>query len=178
VHKKGSWTARKVTVTAIFGLSLLYGASELLRGGGRPSSQQTSAVAPQPAGPTGTSAADTAPVQEVHPSVCVRGPSDEVIQEARLWRERDWEGINPFAGESWLGTEEVVEPQEKFSGDDPVLRATSRSSEGWRAVVGNQVVTVGDKVFGGRVVMISEGKVVIRGMNWEKVLQFTQERGQ
>ena len=104
------------------------------------------------------------------------GPSEAVIREAQRLRPQAWAARDPFAGESWLGAAEPSDAGE-FGQGHGVLRATSHAAGGWRAVVGDEVVRVGDEFLGGKIVSISDGEVVVRGPTWQKVLTFSDTGG-
>ena len=102
------------------------------------------------------------------------GPCEAALLEAEHWRTIGWDGVDLFSGKSWIYSEEVKPPVQTPAAGDTVLQATSHSSEGWRAVIGGNVLRVGDDLLGGTVVSISEGTVVVRGTGWKKVLRFSK----
>gem|GEM_PF-3128719 len=176
--KRGkTWNARQLTVTAVFVLSLIYGADELLSGG---ESSESIAEGARTAATTVQKIVQTVAPENPAPgpeSGHPAGPSQTAMAEANRWRPRDWETKDPFEGESWLASRNLTQEWKALSNADTVLRATSRSPDGWRAVAGMSVLEVGDEYFGGRVVRISEGTVVIRGAGWERVLRFPEKQG-
>lgn len=171
---RASWNTRRITVTAILFLTILYGADELLK-------DDSSSV---PSGRTGARAASgpvaaSPPGVRIDPEKTVRppGPSPAALLEAERWRGRDWERADPFAGESWLTRGAPDQSGFNPLGVDTVVRATSYSSDGWRAIVGNRILRVGDDFLGGRVAEISEQEVKVRGDGWQRVLRFSGQRG-
>jgi len=171
LKKSGSWNTRRVGIAAIFALTLLYGANELLRGGSPRDGGTMAAKSAQAA--TMTMQAPGG-VEEHKTLARSTGPCAAALQEAERWRTRRWEGVDLFSGKSWIYSEEVKPPVQIPAAGDTVLQATSYSSDGWRAVIGGKVLRVGDDLLGGTVVSISEGTVVVRGTGWEKVLRFSK----
>ena len=174
--KPGPWRPRQIAVTAVFLLSVVYGVDALLTGdsSSKPKTPEDVTYAAMQRGMKVSKAPGSAVVAAVeHRSE----PTPGALLEAQRWSQREWERTNPFEGESWLlGMDEDTEVRAPAQGDT-VLRATSFSPAGWRAVVGERVLEKGDEYLGGRVVEISDGKVVIRGSGWSKTLQFPQEKG-
>ncbi len=163
-----------MAVTAVFVLTMGFGAKELLSGG----SPAGSGVKASPV--KAASMVVKAPGGAVVEKALVRspGPSDAAVREAERLRDQGWEGADLFSGESWGYSKESSLPERTPAKGDTLVQATSYSSEGWRAVVGGRMLRVGDDLLGGKVVSISEGRVVVRGAGWEKVLGFSKTRGQ
>ena len=178
MRDSGSWNGRRIVIIVIFALTVIYGLHDLL--GSKPESR----VAPgaiakseelRVAAIPSTSPGNITGEQRV--SSPQPEPPVDVLAEAELWRTEGWDGADPFSGQRWPEGPAVEMGAPVCSGADTLLRATSRSSSGWQAVVGEQVLQIGDTIFGGRVVSISRDKVIVRGANWEKVLRFPEERG-
>jgi hypothetical protein len=174
LKKKGSWSTRRVAVTAVFVLTIGFGAKQLLSGSSSPaagvkarSAQAATMVVKAPGG-----------VAVEKTLVRSSGPSEAALREAERLRGQGWDGADLFSGDSWGYSKEISLPEHTPAKGDTVLQATSYSSEGWRAVVGGRMLRVGDSLLGGKVVSISEGRVVVRGTGWEKVLGFSKTRGQ
>jgi len=172
LKKKGTWNARRVAITAIFVLTILCGAKELLFSGSSSDSGPSMKAKPVKAATMTVKAPDGV----VEEKVVVRSPEPcrEAVTEADRWRSKDWDGVDLFSGKSWAYSEEVALPVYTAAKGDTIVQATSYSSDGWRAVVGGKALRVGDALLGGKVVSISEGRVVVRGPGWEKVLRFSK----
>ena len=104
------------------------------------------------------------------------GPCEAALLEAEHWRTIGWDGVDLFSGKSWIYSEEVKPPVQTPAAGDTVLQATILGDVviGQGAVIGGNVLRVGDDLLGGTVVSISEGTVVVRGTGWKKVLRFSK----
>ena len=176
MKKSGPWNTRRVAVTAVFLISVVYGLDELLTGDpADPSSE--AAIAPAKAVAAASRAASAAPVEQETLPDAESGfrPSEQLVREADAWKARGWTSADPFSGTSWAGRPDVVNEEAAPAEEDTVLRATSQADGVWRAVIGRRVVRVGDPYLGGRVVWISNGRVTVRGADWERVLRFNEE---
>lgn len=175
MRKLGPWKPRQITVTAVFVLSVIYGVDALLTGGDSSSkpSQDKADTAKAKVLKVSETFGPAVPVEVELPP----GPTREALLEADRWRQREWGRTDPFAGESWLLDKDVVTEVRAPAKGDTVLRATSYSPEGWRAVVGGRVLQEGDEYLGGRVMKISKGEVVMRGDGWKKTLRFPEKEG-
>ncbi|MCK4546594.1 MAG: hypothetical protein KAW17_04045 [Candidatus Eisenbacteria sp.] len=174
--KRSSWNLRQITIAVILVMTIIYSAGQLL--GGDSSSGSREALSSKRAqdiiaGPLAPSELDCPP-EQVEARAGPPKPGEAILSEARRLRARGWSNIDPFSGVSWLGGDDSEEGEEESPTGDVVLQATSYSPAGWRAVIEDRILAVGDELIGGRIAAISDGRVVVRGPGWEKVLRFSE----